>query len=406
MLKYKFIDLFCGAGGFAKGFHMAGFECIGGIDNVKAAIDTHSYNFPNSKSICKDIREIEPNEFHEIIGKENKVDVIIGGPPCPTFSTIGHAKIQSISRMKDKDITDDPRNELFMDYLKYVKYFQPEIFVMENVPNFMTKYKGKTFERVKQIIEHDLPEYEIVSPTKVLNSVFYGVPQVRKRMILVACKKGLNFEYPEPTHWYDETLSTKSTKTFENAKKLNNTELPLYIDVKTALSDLPKISDNWRIDECVYSSNDNLHPYQELMRKNTEETVRNNICRSSNERAKQVFRYMKEGDIYMDLPKEIREILPFREDIFKDKLKRLVNNNPSWTILAHIGMDGYMYIHPEELRTLSVREAARIQSFPDDFVFIGGQGQTYIQVGNAVPPLMSYSIANNVKNTLSSRYIY
>lgn len=84
----------------------------------------------------------------------------------------------------------------------------------------------------------------------------------------------------------------------------------MYIDVKTALSDLPKISENWRIDECVYSSNDNLHPYQELMRKNTEETVRNNICRSSNERAKQVFRYMKEGDIYMDLPKEIREILP------------------------------------------------------------------------------------------------
>lgn len=400
MKKFKFIDLFCGAGGFAKGFQMANFECIGGIDNVKAAVDTHSYNFPNSKSICKDIREIEPKEFHEVIGKENKVDVIIGGPPCPTFSAIGHAKIQSISRMKDKDITDDPRNELFMDYLKYVKYFQPEIFVMENVPNFMTKYKGKTFERVKQIIEHDLPEYQIVSPTKVLNSVFYGVPQVRKRMILVACKKGLNFEYPEPTHWYDETLSTKCTKTFDNAKKLNNTDLPLYVDVKTALSDLPKISENWRIDECAYSSNDNLHPYQELMRKNTDGTVRNNICRSSNERAKQVFRYMKEGDIYMDLPKDIRSILPFREDIFKDRLKKLVYSNPSWTILAHIGMDGYMYIHPEDIRTLSVREAARIQSFPDDFVFIGGQGQTYIQVGNAVPPLMSYAIAKSVFETL------
>lgn len=398
--KYKFIDLFCGAGGFAKGFQMAGFECIGGIDNVKAAIDTHSYNFPNSKSICKDIRNIEPEEFHEVIGKRNKVDVIIGGPPCPTFSTIGHAKIQSISRIKDKDITDDPRNELFMDYLKYVKYFQPEIFVMENVPNFMTKYKGKTFERVKQIIENDLPEYEIVSPTQVLNAVFYGVPQVRKRMILVACKRNLTFKYPTPTHWYDESLSTKSTNTYEKSKILNKTGLPLYIDVKRAISDLPIITDNWRIDECEYSYSNNLHPYQKLMRKNTKNTVRNNICRMSNDRAKKVFEYMNQGDIYIDLPKEIRNILPFREDVFKDRLKRLVNTNPSWTILAHIGMDGYMYIHPEELRTLSVREAARIQSFPDDFVFIGGQGQTYIQVGNAVPPLMSFAIAKNVKKAL------
>ena len=105
---------------------------------------------------------------------------------------------------------------------------------------------------------------------------------------------------------------------------------------------------------------------------------------------------MKQGDIYMDLPKEIRQILPFREDIFKDRLKRLVLKNPSWTILAHIGMDGYMYIHPTELRTLSVREAARIQSFTDDFVFIGNQQETYMQVGNAVPPIMAKSIAESV----------
>ena len=137
-MKYKFIDLFCGAGGFAKGFEMAGFECIGGIDNVKSAVDTHSYNFPNSKSICKDIREIGPEEFHEVIGKENKVDVIIGGPPCPTFSTIGHAKIQSISRIKDKDITDDPRNELFMDYLK--GYFKAKI---NKTPLLVTKEQAK-----------------------------------------------------------------------------------------------------------------------------------------------------------------------------------------------------------------------------------------------------------------------
>lgn len=400
-MTYKFIDLFCGAGGFAKGFEMAGFQCLGGIDNVQAAVNTHSYNFPNSKSICRDIRTIEPEEFHTIIDNQ-EVDVIIGGPPCPTFSTIGHAKIQSINKMHDRDITNDHRNELFMDYLKYVKYFQPKIFIIENVPNFMTKYKGETFKRVKEIIANDLPEYEIVNPTLVLNSVFYGVPQIRKRMMLVACKKGYKFEYPEPTHWYHESLSTKCTKTYQRAKELNDSKLPLYIDVETALKDLPKITDNWKIDECEYSNHTNLHPYQKLMREKTNKTVRNNTCRMSNERAKKVFSHMKQGDIYMDLPKQVRQILPFREDIFKDRLKKLVNSNPSWTILAHIGMDGYMYIHPEELRTLSIREAARLQSFPDDFVFIGNQQQAYVQVGNAVPPLLSYALAQSTKRALSN----
>ncbi len=395
MKKYKFIDLFCGAGGFAKGFEMAGFQCIGGIDNVQAAVDTHSYNFPDSKSICRDIRKIEPEEFHEEIGLEHNVDVIVGGPPCPTFSTIGHAKIQSINKMYDRDITDDPRNELFMDYLKYVDYFKPEIFIIENVPTFMTKYKGQTFQRVKEIIANDLPEYEIVSPTQVLNSVFYGVPQIRKRMMLVAVKKQYNYKYPEPTHWFDESCSTRAVGTFEKVKSSNTTNLPLYTTVNDALSDLPKITDNWKIDECEYSIHTNLTEYQTVMRKNTQKAVRNNRCRMSNDRAKKVFSHMKQGDIYMDLPQNIRRILPFREDIFKDRLKRLVNTNPSWTVIAHIGMDGYMYIHPEEIRTLSVREAARLQSFPDDFIFIGNQQQVYVQVGNAVPPLLSFALANS-----------
>jgi DNA (cytosine-5)-methyltransferase 1 len=137
------------------------------------------------------------------------------------------------------------------------------------------------------------------------------------------------------------------------------------------------------------------------MRKNTGKTVKNNICRLTNERAKIVFSHMHQGCIYMDLPPDVRRILPFREDIFKDRLKRLVEKNPSWTVLAHIGMDGYMYIHPTEDRTLSVREAARIQSFPDDFEFIGNQQETYVQVGNAVPALMAMKIAQSVYDSFT-----
>ena len=120
----------------------------------------------------------------------------------------------------------------------------------------------------------------------------------------------------------------------------------------------------------------------------------------TNDRAKKLFPYLKPGMKYMELEPEIRKILPFREDIFFDRLKRIDASKPCWTVIAHIGMDGYMYIHPEEQRTLSVREAARIQSFPDDFIFVGNMQQMYVQVGNAVPYLLSKKIAESVKNHL------
>ena len=395
--KYNFIDLFCGAGGFSTGMELAGFNCIGGIDNVESIVDTHALNHKNSVSICGDIRDIPPEEFEKKLSGQ-KVDIIIGGPPCPTFSTIGHAKIRSVT---GKPVSEDPRNRLFLEYLKYVDYFRPEIFVIENVPQFITKYNGKVFETAVKIIE-DIGKddnngegiYEVVKPVQVLNAVYYGVPQTRRRMMLVAHKKKskATFNYPKPTHYYDQED--------EKSKKLKK-----CVTVYDAISDLPKITDNWRNSYERYSKFDDLNEYQKMMRDKTNDTVSNNICRMSNDRAKKVFSYMKQGDIYMDLPKEIRKILPFREDIFKDRLKRLVNDKPSWTVLAHIGMDGYMYIHPTELRTLSVREAARIQSFPDDFEFVGNQQSTYVQVGNAVPPLLGKAIGESIKKYLEdSKY--
>ena len=393
MSKYTFIDLFCGAGGFSKGMELAGFDCIGGIELDETIAQTHRLNHKNSKTISGDIRNISPANFAKEIGTK-KVDVIIGGPPCPTFSTIGDAKIKSVS---GKPTREDPRNELFKEYIKYVDYFRPEIFVIENVPNFITKYKGEIFNKAVELIENigktNKSEgiYEVEKPVQVLNSVYYGVPQTRRRMLLVAHKKhGVSFSYPKQTHYYDqEDIKLKA-------------KLKKAITVEQAISDLPKITDNWRISECKYSKNSNLNDFQKLMRKsNNSDSVKNNICRMSNKRAKQVFNYMKQGDKYMDLPKKVRDILPFREDIFEDRLKRIVAKEPCWTVIAHIGMDGYMYIHPTECRTLSVREAARIQSFPDDFEFVGNQQQTYVQVGNAVPPLLGKAIGESINKYLS-----
>lgn len=393
-MNYKFIDLFCGAGGFSKGMENAGFTCIGGIELKDVIAKTHQLNHKSSHTLSGDIRNIPPKEFAKIIGV-NHVDVIIGGPPCPTFSTIGDAKIKSVT---GKPTREDPRNELFMEYLKYVDYFRPEIFIIENVPNFITKYKGEIFNKAVEIIENIGKTeksdgiYEVEKPVQVLNAVYYGVPQTRRRMMLVAHKKtGIKFQYPEQTHYYDQEDINLKTK------------LKKAVTVEQAISDLPKITDNWRISECPYSKNTNLNEYQQLMRSNNKKKlVSNNICRMSNERAKKVFSYMKQGDKYMDLPKEIRQILPFREDIFQDRLKRIIANQPCWTVIAHIGMDGYMYIHPTECRTLSVREAARIQSFPDDFVFVGNQQDTYVQVGNAVPPLLGEAIGKSVYKYLET----
>lgn len=392
-MEYTFIDLFCGAGGFSRGMEDAGFKCIGGIELSEVIAKTHQLNHKHSHTIAGDIRDIPPEKFADIIGT-NHVDVIIGGPPCPTFSTIGDAKIKSVS---GKPTREDPRNELFMDYLKYVEFFRPDIFIIENVPNFITKYKGEIFNKAVEIIENigateDSPGiYEVVKPVQVLNAVYYGVPQTRRRMMLVAHKKTIaKFKYPEQVCYYDQ-----------EDKELEH-KLKKVVTVNDAISDLPIITDNWRISECPYSKNESLNEYQQYMRRyQTSNTVQNNICRMSNDRAKKVFNHMKQGDIYMDLPKEVRQILPFREDIFRDRLKRIVGDKPCWTVIAHIGMDGYMYIHPTECRTLSVREAARIQSFPDDFVFVGNQQETYVQVGNAVPPLLGKAIGESVQSYLN-----
>lgn len=370
MKEYKVIDLFSGAGGMSVGFEMSGFNICASIELMEKYAKTHEINFPHCKSLSGDIREIPPSDFEQQTSiTPQDATIIIGGPPCQTFSSIGQSKIKSISK---DDIKKDPRNYLFKNYFEYVEHFRPDVFVMENVPNLKTKYKGEIFNKILKICD----DLGYTVNCDILDAADYGVPQKRKRLFIVGSKKeGKTFKFPTPTH----------------SDKPNT--------VHDAISDLPEIYDGIRAAELPYSKNKGITPYQKLMR-NGLKVVGNNVCRMSNERAKKVFAKMKPGDKYMDLPPEVRQILPFREDIFHDRLKKLDYTKPSWTILAHIGMDGYRYIHPSEIRTLSVREAARIQSFPDKFQFNGNMREQYIQVGNSVPPLLANSLAEQVKDIL------
>ena len=387
--KLTFIDLFCGAGGLSKGLELAGLRCVGSLDFSQAVCRTHEHNFPNSVCVETDISKMSPRNFEKKI-KRKRVDFIVGGPPCPTFSTVGGPKINSLLKGGASTLFDDRRNFLFRDFFKYIQHFNPKGFLMENVPNFMTKYDGKIFrqtiDRVREL------GYCITGErVLVLNSANYGVPQKRKRMFLIGHKKGYRFDYPKITH------DDRGENLFKDAKN--------FVDVRSAISDLPKITDNPnKIDKMEYSKFKGLSPFQILMRKNNRSTmVRNNVCRLTNERAIKVFSHMKQGSKYDDLPKRVKDILGYRDDIFKDRLKRLSYSEPSWTVVAHLGMDGYMFIHPDEPRTISVREAARLQSFPDDFVFIGNLSETYHMVGNAVPVLMAQKLGKELMKMLKKQ---
>ncbi len=386
MKEYRCIDLFAGAGGLSSGLSNRGFRIVGSIEKEKAFCKTHEHNFPTSVSLNADIREVPPERFEKGTKIEkNNVDLIMGGPPCQTFSTIGVPKIKSL---KNGDIQSDPRNYLYRSFFQYVKYYRPTVFLMENVPALRTKFGGRLFRNIL-----DLARSLGYGPySKVLNSVQYGVPQIRKRLFIVGTRKGIEYSFPEPDYyWFDDKAQTD----LQNISDLADLPLKRAPTVGHAISDLPKIEDGNREDELPYSKNDKLTDYQKVLR-NSNRLVKNNICRMSNDRAKKVFAHMKQGSKYMDLPKEIRDILPFREDIFFDRLKRLDESKPSWTVLAHIGMDGYMYIHPTENRTLSVREAARIQGFHDSFIFFGNMREQYREVGNAVPPILAERLGDSI----------
>lgn len=371
------IDLFCGAGGSSSGFKLAGFNLIGALDVNKAAAKTHELNFPSCKTVVGDITKLTPEEFDKII-EHKRVDIVIGSPPCQTFSSLSQGKIRSLG----KDIKHDIRNYFYKNYLDYVSYFKPKVFLMENVPGFMTKYKGEIFQDFLKYIKEELPDYDV--KYSILEAKEYSVPQSRKRLFVCGYRKEFQFDFP------------KENREFCGGKQ--------YVTVSEAISDLPNIKDDWRLDKTPYSRYAE-NSYQKMMREGQLNLVANNICRISNPQAKELFIRLKPGERYIDLPKEKQEEISlfdnFHSSVIKGRCRKLPSDDIAWTVIAHIGMDGYEYIHPTETRTLSVREAARLQSFTDDFIFVGNMREQYVQVGNAVPPLLSYAIAKAIADSLS-----
>jgi DNA (cytosine-5)-methyltransferase 1 len=383
------LDIFCGAGGMSLGFQNAGCQILGGIDNNPHAIRTHHRNFPNCK-LELDAQDVRNVDFLELPIKPGEVDILIGGPPCQGFSVVGIGKMKSLERQRGNDpelkVRNDPRNFLYKIFIDFLNYYQPIFFVIENVNTLKSNKIFPTIirelEKGLPVHQHDYPGYDLFEP-RVLIASDYGVPQLRKRLFIVGKRKNTNLSFEFPQRNIVRPISVGDAIG----------DLPELKPVSMALRS--KISGPKQVDVEMPYNCPPQSEYQEKMRirKQQGEGVMNHICRAHNEKDLAIFEMLTQGGKYRDLPESVRR---YRSDIFNDKYKRLKWNEPSWTLTAHMQRDCLAYIHPTQTRSLSVREAARLQSFPDDFVFDAPMTRMFELVGNSVPPFLAEAIARPI----------
>lgn len=417
----NFLDIFSGAGGLSEGFLRAGFEPIAHIELDAYAcrtLETRSiyYYLKNNdqlghyrkyqlsyflkekdreksriellKLVPKDelepIMNVEisdatlPQIFEKIDSrltrmKQNQVDLLIGGPPCQAYSLVGRAR-------DENSMEEDPRNYLYKLYVRFLTKYQPKAFVFENVPGILTAFKGSLFKNLQAYMKR--VGYSIEA--RQLNARDFGVMQDRKRIIIVGWRKDLPFIYPEiNAHIHQYTINDM-------------------------FADLPKLSAGERIDNGNYHMSDVPVVLKETKIREENDILTHHVARSHIQRDLEIYKLVvrawneeNQRLKYTDLPKHL--VTHKNLTAFLDRFKVVAGNEPvSHTIVAHISKDGHHYIHPDiyQNRSITVREAARIQSFPDDYFFEGPRTSNYVQIGNAVPPLMAEQLAKWFRNRL------
>lgn len=348
---FEVLDLFCGCGGISKGFEMSGYSIIGGIDFNKDATDTFAHNFKNAKVICGDISEVTDEQVRSLYGK---TDVIIGGPPCQGFSSANRWQ-------KEKD---DPRNKLFFQYIRFVDILRPKAILIENVRGLLTRNNGYAKDRITEL----LTEMNYSVSMSVLDASDYGVPQCRKRAVIIGINKDLCSEE------FD----------FSKLKVLPK------VTVDEALSDIYGFES--QIGEAQFVQARPMSQYQTLMKDGTTILLDHEV-RYPAEIVQKRISFVPQGGNWLDVPSELWPSQ--RNNRHSSAYKRLKQDTQSCTI--DTGNAHSNYFHPLYNRIPSVRESARLQSFPDSFEFEGSRGSKYKQVGNAVPPLLAKAIADLLK---------
>ena len=394
--KYTFIDLFAGCGGLSEGFYKEGYKALAHLEIDKNACKTLAtrmkhYNYSEEiidKSIlCEDITDKKIIKKLDEVINEN-VDIVIGGPPCQAFSSVGRA--QDPDSMKN-----DPRNYLFENYLKVLNHFNPKIFIFENVKGILTA-KPKGVRIFYKMIEEMRKTYKVSSDvdTILVNAVNYGVPQMRERVILVGIRNDIDLE-PE-----DVYKLLKKTN-YAPGEKANG--LKKYYTVKDAIYDLPRLLPG-EGEELVDNYKTGRNAYLKLINDIPFNKVLNHVARNHNNQDIERYKLLSENNWQLkDLQKVRPDLVHHDPKHFGNRYTVQSYNKPGKTIVAHLYKDGNLFIHPDpsQGRTFTVREAARIQSFPDNFVFEGSRTEQYKQVGNAVPPLLAQAFAKAIKKVLN-----
>ena len=364
------IDLFCGAGGLSLGLEQAGFSVIVGADSDPVSIETHAANI-QGLTWTGDLSN--PDLFLRQLDEWGiqTVDLVAGGPPCQPFSRAGTSKIGDLVRIGSRKARDE-RADLWQSFFTIVDRLNPQAMIFENVPDFAQAQGGALL--ISLMDEMRSRAYEV--HVEVLEAWRYRVPQHRSRIFVIGVSGYGRFEWPKPK-------GRRPT-------------------VGQAIRDLPIVQADTRDEEQFYEGPPRS-ALSRLLRKGLRgrevRLIRDHVTRAVRPDDAEIYRLLDPGDTYLDVPEHLKR---YRSDTFDDKYLRLSFDDLSRTITAHIAKDGYWYIHPREDRTLSIREAARIQTFPDRFRFAGHPSTRYQQIGNAVPPLLASVIASSVRNTLEN----
>lgn len=400
MSKLTFIDLFAGCGGFSEGFYQEGFKSLVHVDFDESACLTLKermkyYNYPsdviNETVICGDLTKLEINKQIEEVTKGKTIDVLVGGPPCQSFSSVGRAQ-------DPNSMNDDPRNYLFLNYINILEKHMPKVFVFENVSGLLSaKPNGKFIfpEIIKEMSRH----YDVCDDkeTILLNSVHYGVPQVRKRVIIIGVRKDLKFKSKDI---YNSIKKTHFSPEMESKNDI--IDLKKYVTVKEAISDLPFLFPGEGFNESEFKPTQ-TNSYLKKIRNIEFDKLYNHEARKHNIDDRNRYKLLSKNEWQLkDLAIKYPELIHHDPKHFGNRYTVQKYNNPGNTVVAHLYKDGNLFIHPDhnQERTFTVREAARIQSFPDDFKFQGSRTHQFKQVGNAVPPLMAKEIATAIKKFL------
>ncbi len=375
-MTYTIIDLFAGAGGLTTGFHLAGFKSLCAIEIEAKSLATYKHNYPTTKIIHQDILSVNPSELRSYLGlKKEELTAIIGGPPCQGFSRNIPAEYRYF---------DDARNQLYRVFLKFVQEFRPLYVVMENVPEILKAYKGVIRNEITEQLEKE--GYKVTSTS--LNSANYGIPQSRSRAFFLASLEK-SIQFPEPTHSGDIRSDYRNKKDC-NQLTLLKSNISSIITVKDAIGDLPSLEAGQEYSAEIYPVSPQT-PYQAMIRTGSTKLT-NHVARALSAIQMSRVCILSEGQDARDLPPELAP-----KKHYSGAYGRLYWDKPARTITRWVFHPGSgRFFHPIQNRTITIREAARLHSYPDSFHFLGTYTNMASQIGESVPPLLGKVIAESI----------